>query len=736
MNDYITQRVFRAQENLQDDVRQTTDKIEGIKRNVDTSLRDLSVSIERVEGSARRSLALLEKITHTRKQANQIEASELAPILREAKFLMQLISIASAFAGTEEVAASTIPGTSSEKDTLKAENIEFQGENILFDTYGNISLEARDIRLEAKEFVFEKTPTVERELPLPDLQLLNPSVKPSSSYESDPNAPYVDSSGRRRNLQSVDPAVPFRQDTSRPRNLQNVEPKSPITYNNTGGSSSTTADPTDAIGSMASPGQRTTHARKGEEGEFNYTLTPQGIQEFGVPGQSRLATFTTKSGKKVQVNEKALPRIQGFVKELEDRGYDIRDIGGYSYRQKNGGTGLSTHATGTTIDINSRQNPYVKGRAPITDMPENIEALAGKYGLSWGARFGDSMHFEVMSPELRAKRLQELKEKGMVHKDWDPELLGTDKEAEMRQKMKGTETAPNKFFFDATKPYSKKEIDDLVAKHGNNILLGSNPENEGHRASMDYAKSKGVKTSDYLIGRGEPLAGYDGKGQRFPSDASEINKNIKHPVFGPQGTTREAWDKGDWKKWNFEKMKEASEQGRYAAEVDSFNEQDIDQVQVLKEYQQFAEKNNVSTKWILKNMSPGQWKAIEGEIAKFEKDPTTGINPKILAPFAVSEESQSKKEKETVRELMKKRGISLGDTHNTDKYLSKGIDAVPNQVQPAPAPKSLSPSSSYTPSVVTTAGPSVQQKVQERVNSPEQKKEEERKDEPKPENCW
>jgi hypothetical protein len=52
-----------------------------------------------------------------------------------------------------------------------------------------------------------------------------------------------------------------------------------------------------------------------------------------------------------------------------------------------------------------------------TDMPEDVEKLAWKYGLSWGARFGDAMHFEVMSPQLREQRLSELVAEGYIKKE-------------------------------------------------------------------------------------------------------------------------------------------------------------------------------------------------------------------------------------------------------------------------------------------------------------------------------
>jgi D-alanyl-D-alanine carboxypeptidase len=67
--------------------------------------------------------------------------------------------------------------------------------------------------------------------------------------------------------------------------------------------------------------------------------------------------------------------------------------GGYVDRSKRGGGGKSMHAYGTAVDFNPDQNAF-QGRT--TNFPEETEKIAWKHGLSWGARFGDPMHFEAM----------------------------------------------------------------------------------------------------------------------------------------------------------------------------------------------------------------------------------------------------------------------------------------------------------------------------------------------------
>lgn len=178
-------------------------------------------------------------------------------------------------------------------------------------------------------------------------------------------------------------------------------------------------DPNDPIGQLQNQPQGYQRER-GQGGEFNYALSPEGRKEFGDPYQGSLASqgkivsIKTDSGKTVQVNAATAERFRGFLNELEARGYKINDISGYSHRQNVNNPGaLSTHATGTTMDINPGRNP---NRGSTTDLPPNVNELAAKWGLSWGRKFGDPMHFETMSPALRQKRIDDLVSRGFLSK--------------------------------------------------------------------------------------------------------------------------------------------------------------------------------------------------------------------------------------------------------------------------------------------------------------------------------
>jgi len=119
----------------------------------------------------------------------------------------------------------------------------------------------------------------------------------------------------------------------------------------------------------------------------------------GIP----LVTLTTKSGKSFEVAKALAPRFQGFVNDLESTGYKIRAIGGYRPDEQKNADGkgpMFSHPYGAAIDINPDTNgPFGTYN---TDLPGNVEALGKKYGLGWGKKFKDAMHFSAMKREYGA----------------------------------------------------------------------------------------------------------------------------------------------------------------------------------------------------------------------------------------------------------------------------------------------------------------------------------------------
>jgi len=126
--------------------------------------------------------------------------------------------------------------------------------------------------------------------------------------------------------------------------------------------------------------------------------------------------------------------FEGFLAEIVDRGYEVRNAIGYGFRCTNASGGwdcpsgnvrdLSFHAWGLAFDMNSDANPITTYRHPsggnacevamATDMPQWVVQTAEKWGLYWGgygwgdgcstpatAAYRDPPHFEFRgTPEM------------------------------------------------------------------------------------------------------------------------------------------------------------------------------------------------------------------------------------------------------------------------------------------------------------------------------------------------
>jgi hypothetical protein len=159
-----------------------------------------------------------------------------------------------------------------------------------------------------------------------------------------------------------------------------------------------------ASGSRLSPEVHEYERRMGEPGEFNAT-------EFGPPGQN-ITSITLSNGQTLNVNAAVADRFLGFANEMLARGFPLTTAGGgggYNYRSKRGSSGLSIHSYGTAVDFNVPENAF-GGRT--TNFPEETEKIAWKHGLSWGARFGDPMHFEAMGERAVQSKLEQLRQSG------------------------------------------------------------------------------------------------------------------------------------------------------------------------------------------------------------------------------------------------------------------------------------------------------------------------------------
>lgn len=126
--------------------------------------------------------------------------------------------------------------------------------------------------------------------------------------------------------------------------------------------------------------------------------TDIGIKSFVVPGTTI----------RLRCAEKVAPLLVGFAadfhKLIEPIDQGALDDWGYCFRMVRGTTDkLSNHSSGTAIDLNATKHPLGKAGTFETGKVPMIQALAKKYGLTWGGDYKnrkDEMHFEVaISPE-------------------------------------------------------------------------------------------------------------------------------------------------------------------------------------------------------------------------------------------------------------------------------------------------------------------------------------------------
>lgn len=118
---------------------------------------------------------------------------------------------------------------------------------------------------------------------------------------------------------------------------------------------------------------------------------------------------------KIACAEVVAPLLVGFCQEfhelIEPIDGEALDDWGYAFRMVRGSTDkLSNHSSGTAVDLNATKHPLGKaGTFPAEKVPM-IQALAKKYGLTWGGDYKnrkDEMHFEISVSAEKAKKLIE-----------------------------------------------------------------------------------------------------------------------------------------------------------------------------------------------------------------------------------------------------------------------------------------------------------------------------------------
>ncbi len=117
-------------------------------------------------------------------------------------------------------------------------------------------------------------------------------------------------------------------------------------------------------------------------------------------------TVPMSGGRVVKVHERAHPAFQLVSQNLaarqaEGKYYNVRIASSFVWRRIGGSYRMSTHAFGTTIDINWDTNPYRSDNKLVTDMPGWFVDAWRDAGFCWGGDWlyiKDTMHFSWMGP--------------------------------------------------------------------------------------------------------------------------------------------------------------------------------------------------------------------------------------------------------------------------------------------------------------------------------------------------
>lgn len=142
------------------------------------------------------------------------------------------------------------------------------------------------------------------------------------------------------------------------------------------------------------------HQVRGPWGDFYGRDRPE------VEGSLVNWTVPMSGGTVVKVHERALPAFLQVsdnlaVEKNKGRHYEGRRLASFVWRRIGGSYRMSTHAFGSTIDINWDTNPYRADNVLITDMPAWYVAAWTEAGFCWGGdwkNIKDPMHFAWKGP--------------------------------------------------------------------------------------------------------------------------------------------------------------------------------------------------------------------------------------------------------------------------------------------------------------------------------------------------
>ncbi|MCC8027685.1 MAG: phage tail-type lysozyme domain-containing protein [Clostridium sp.] len=165
-------------------------------------------------------------------------------------------------------------------------------------------------------------------------------------------------------------------------------------------------------------GSGTDAFQSGTKAQKLAAIYPNGVPatEAQCEASCKTVVINTLSGAKtITVNAAVADDVQAIFTEIAASGFIISDVSGYEYRDKSHATGLSSHAYGLAIDINTMSNgqydvvngvraeapntggPWLPGVDPLSITPDGpvvkaFEARGWTWGGDWRSK-KDYMHF-------------------------------------------------------------------------------------------------------------------------------------------------------------------------------------------------------------------------------------------------------------------------------------------------------------------------------------------------------
>lgn len=190
--------------------------------------------------------------------------------------------------------------------------------------------------------------------------------------------------------------------------------------------------------------------------------------------------------------------------------------------------------------------------------------------------------------------------------------------------------AIKRFYHSSEAQFSPSEVESFVAKYGNDILIGGDPGHEDFERTMEACDKNWVYKHVYLVGPG--MMSWSAE------ERDEIRRNARSVGIDTNSSDwQDRWYKqGGWEKKVYEWFTAYNSKLFYSAEIDNLDsvwEQDPNQyMSFILRFQNFANRNKIRTKLMLKNLSEEQLEALTKAFASGQ------VRKDLIAEFGMFEE--------------------------------------------------------------------------------------------------